>query len=624
MKKENGVTLVSLIVTVIVLIILSSISINSGLDTIRYSKYNEAKSEIEYIQSTVNSWYTEYSNLKGDTSKTKEQKQKEYIQEHGVSTGDSSCNQTALIKTLEENSLIVNDFVFLSKNYLKNNLGVDFNFEFLVDIPNRRVILFDGIEYNGKTFYTAGDFDITNVESIYPVDFITFDLEKRDANKEIIIKNVVFKDSRNHTIDVSKFNVDYSIEGTDEWNNANRDLTEFKENGNSKYKFPVNEAEIYNVRISTPDRKIISESKVIRIVELSYAQEEIDFTDNHMVNTEIKLFNEENRNKDFVIRFRIDEYGSNVTNNTIVNARKEENTSVYPGLSFRCSGTDKYQFTFTVNSTKKATVTYNASELVHNETTISRINNAIYIQAIGGPRNLVIDLKNVDTTQFYNEVEDVVLTLGAALKNGAEQNYFAGKISIVEIKVFDHIDTRKIERELYVATENLVFDKDASKVLVFDGTNDLPEIKFFTAENINKDFEIKIKVDSFGANSYTKQDTILSTKLEVKGQTVVVPGFVFRRTDANNFEIKGSSNAYSKTSNSTMLGKTVTIKRVDGVYTAQIGDGTPKEFNTTATQQNDTPLVVGALKYTNGELDRMVNCVISELSIKIYDEVSMD
>ena len=73
-----------------------------------------------------------------------------------------------------------------------------------------------------------------------------------------------------------------------------------------------------------------------------------------------------------------------------------------------------------------------------------------------------------------------------------------------------------------------------------------------------------------------------------------------------------------------MLGKTVTIRRTDGKYTAQIGDGAPKEFKTTATQNNASPLVVGALKYTNGELDRMVNCVISELSIKIYDEISIE
>ena len=73
-----------------------------------------------------------------------------------------------------------------------------------------------------------------------------------------------------------------------------------------------------------------------------------------------------------------------------------------------------------------------------------------------------------------------------------------------------------------------------------------------------------------------------------------------------------------------MLGKTVIIKRTDGVYTAQIDDQTPKNFTTVATQDNTTPLVIGGIIYTNGEIDRMVNCIVSELSIKIYDEVQIE
>ena len=303
-------------------------------------------------------------------------------------------------------------------------------------------------------------------------------------------------------------------------------------------------------------------------------------------------------------------------------SRREDNTSLYPGLTFRCSAANKYQFRFDVNSSTKQTFEYNANELLHRETTISKIDNVVYVQAAGTERKLVVDLKTVNTTQFYSELADTVLTLGAAFKNGEEQGYFNGKVSNVEIQIFDHVDTIKRERILYAATEPLVFDKTESKVLVFDGEHGLPEIRFFSAENINKDFEIKIKIESFGA--YTKQDTIISTKLETDGSSAVVPGFVFRRQSASNFEIKGNTNAYSNTANNNILGKTVTIKRTNGTYTAQIDNQTPKNFNTKATQDNITPLVIGGMIFTSGKIDRMVHCTVSELSIKIYDEVQVE
>ena len=64
MKNEKGITLASLTLTIIILIILSAVAINSGVGTIRYTKFNKAKSEIEIMQTNVNSWYQEYMNVK--------------------------------------------------------------------------------------------------------------------------------------------------------------------------------------------------------------------------------------------------------------------------------------------------------------------------------------------------------------------------------------------------------------------------------------------------------------------------------------------------------------------------------------------------------------------------------
>ena len=54
MKKSNGVTLISLVITIIVLIILASISVYSGKNTIKSSKFTKFKTELEIMQSQVN------------------------------------------------------------------------------------------------------------------------------------------------------------------------------------------------------------------------------------------------------------------------------------------------------------------------------------------------------------------------------------------------------------------------------------------------------------------------------------------------------------------------------------------------------------------------------------------
>ena len=60
MKEKKGVTLIALVITIIIIMILASIAIYSGASTIRYAKYNKAKSEIQVMQSYVNEWYKEY------------------------------------------------------------------------------------------------------------------------------------------------------------------------------------------------------------------------------------------------------------------------------------------------------------------------------------------------------------------------------------------------------------------------------------------------------------------------------------------------------------------------------------------------------------------------------------
>ena len=62
MRKNNGITLISLVITIAVLVILASIATYSGVNIIRQSKLNRFTTEMKIIQTEINSLYDKYSN----------------------------------------------------------------------------------------------------------------------------------------------------------------------------------------------------------------------------------------------------------------------------------------------------------------------------------------------------------------------------------------------------------------------------------------------------------------------------------------------------------------------------------------------------------------------------------
>ena len=225
MKNIKGITLTSLVITIILLLILMSIIAYSGNSTIRYARYNKAKSEFQLLQSYVNSWYDEYTKIEvleeeipevlpeGMTreqkkAEIKESKQQQFIAQYGSAITDSSCDQTiSAVSELRGETLNVSDYRFLSEEYLKNNFGLDESFDFLVNIPKRDLILFNGIIYENKTYYTASDFGVLNVKDV-EINAITYNVSQGD-NKEILIKDLKLNDKEAKDLDISNFIVQY-------------------------------------------------------------------------------------------------------------------------------------------------------------------------------------------------------------------------------------------------------------------------------------------------------------------------------------------------------------------------------------------------------------------------------
>ena len=58
MFKQNGITLVALVITIIVMLILAGVATYSGIEAIENTKYTKFMAELKIMQTYVNEQYT--------------------------------------------------------------------------------------------------------------------------------------------------------------------------------------------------------------------------------------------------------------------------------------------------------------------------------------------------------------------------------------------------------------------------------------------------------------------------------------------------------------------------------------------------------------------------------------
>lgn len=153
MKKtnENGITLVALIVTIVLLIILASIGVNSGTDTIKNAQFNKFQNELKILQTKVN----ELNQLnKTDIGIEPTETQKQIINVTEV------ANIIFNNKTESEKNDIISNFKYISKNNIKKELELDgITNDYLINVKYRYAVCCKGFEYNGTTYYMVEQFD---------------------------------------------------------------------------------------------------------------------------------------------------------------------------------------------------------------------------------------------------------------------------------------------------------------------------------------------------------------------------------------------------------------------------------------------------------------------------------
>lgn len=270
--NENAITLISLVITIVILLILATIGISTGIETINSSKLTKFNTEMKIMQLKANEWYDEYNQATND-----EEKQEIINRGESIISGEGQTDvvtQADKVFTLEESGIIFDDdtqkredYRYYSNEKLKE-LGVEgVEQDFFVNVKNRMIVSYEGLSYKGEMYYTISQLpqmDIYNVDyeanSGAPTFKVRFSEIEKNKRWKIEIYDIQYEGGY-----INKWNVKYRIKGEENWKTS------------TNLEFEVSEQGIYEIMIE--NNEIYSNDPPIEIAIEGEVKIGRDFTD---------------------------------------------------------------------------------------------------------------------------------------------------------------------------------------------------------------------------------------------------------------------------------------------------------------------------------------------------------
>lgn len=159
-KKENGVTLIALIVTIIILTVIASIAIYSGSHTIKKAKLEEIKTNMLLIEAKARE-YVEDANFKmginPDDAKKNQVRNDIYVNEAKL-TKTSSVPSNVNVKDINNCYDVTTDTL---NSWGLDKIEVEENEKYIIefDEQNASVEIYNTLGYDGK-------YSLTDIEKI--------------------------------------------------------------------------------------------------------------------------------------------------------------------------------------------------------------------------------------------------------------------------------------------------------------------------------------------------------------------------------------------------------------------------------------------------------------------------
>lgn len=223
MKKQKGITLITLVITIVLMCIIAGVATYSGLETVASAKVTTFKAELEMIQAKVNVIY--------EKRKTSDNEKQYY---NNLGQDINFINEQTLLQVLGGTSK--EGFRYFSKEDLSLLELADIKQDVIINFDTCEVISITGIEIDNVKYYKLKDLPNYNW---YKVEHVN----KNMVAKEFIIEQTKLSDSYRITIkdsngkDINNGSLSYKLHNNENW----------ILNGNNM-SFIVRELGIYDVR----------------------------------------------------------------------------------------------------------------------------------------------------------------------------------------------------------------------------------------------------------------------------------------------------------------------------------------------------------------------------------------
>lgn len=229
-KNNSGITLVSLVITIIVLLILASITVYSGVGTVRSARLTKFTTELKMMQQKVNELYDSYTNNKSVIVNGTEYVGTD-IQKIGQDP-EGIFNTNRLEEIFSEDGSGITDrtgYMYYDTETIQA-LGLeDMEYEFFVNVAKRSVVSIEGFNDYGKRYYTLEQVP----DGVYNVEYnkvdgnLSFETtsEVKNGQGKIHIVNISYDQY------INKWQVRYRVKAEDgEGENAWTTTEEFTGN----------------------------------------------------------------------------------------------------------------------------------------------------------------------------------------------------------------------------------------------------------------------------------------------------------------------------------------------------------------------------------------------------------
>lgn len=146
-KEKRGITLVTLIITIVLLAILSALTVNAGTQSLSNARFKAYAYELKILQEKVN-----------ELNQNKEFNLGEELTPEQKALLNKKEINDVLSKEKNETEVqeIKSGFRYFSADYIKNTLKLQgINEDFLINVKKRILVSVKGHVYKGVTYYMS-------------------------------------------------------------------------------------------------------------------------------------------------------------------------------------------------------------------------------------------------------------------------------------------------------------------------------------------------------------------------------------------------------------------------------------------------------------------------------------